>query len=70
MHIHLRHGIAACHGVQVLDESYRSALALSNMEFFTSFALAQHDILPEIARLTNTDGANLTAELYKLNVYR
>ncbi|KAK9794919.1 hypothetical protein WJX73_007372 [Symbiochloris irregularis] len=56
--------------LQVYDQSYRSALELIPMEFTTSFSLAEYDILPEIARLTNTDGASLTAKLYKLNVYR
>lgn len=55
---------------QVYDAKYRSALELSPLEFTTSFSLAEFDILPEIARLTNTDGASLTAKLYKLNLYR
>ncbi|KAK9794904.1 hypothetical protein WJX73_002418 [Symbiochloris irregularis] len=56
--------------LQVYDQSYRNALELNPKEFVTSFSLAEYDILPEIARLTNTDGASLTAKLYKLNLYQ
>jgi hypothetical protein len=54
----------------VHDETYRSAFELSTDRFFSSFQLAEHDIMSEIHRLLAPNAASVRAKPYKLNVYK
>jgi hypothetical protein len=54
----------------VLDPSYRKALALGNDKFFTNFDLAAQDILATVKTVMMPDATSIRAELYKLNIYR
>lgn len=57
-------------GIQVKDRSYRKALELRPDQFMLDFALAEHNLLPQIKQLACPDDAGLTAKLYKLNIHR
>ncbi|KAK9830460.1 hypothetical protein WJX72_011886 [[Myrmecia] bisecta] len=54
----------------VLDLNYRRALKLDPACFVTNFALAEHDILREVASVMMPSAAGIRAKLYKLNVHR
>ena len=55
--------------LQVVDESYRKALALSTASFATSFNLAEHSILGDVRDLLMPLAPRIYARLRKLNVY-
>ncbi|MCJ1464002.1 hypothetical protein MMC07_002612 [Pseudocyphellaria aurata] len=55
--------------LQVLDQTYRKALALSPANFMTDFSLSEHDVLGPISKLACSGATSLTATLYKLNIY-
>ena len=54
----------------VLDPTYRSALCLERDGFLSSLNLEEHGILSTIKTLLMPEAATISAELYKLNVYR
>ncbi|KAK9828485.1 hypothetical protein WJX72_000246 [[Myrmecia] bisecta] len=55
--------------VAVIDLSYRKALALDPKRFATTFDLAAHNILADVASVMMPDAHGVQALLYKLNVY-
>lgn len=61
--------IAVAMHAQVLDDSYRKALALPVDCCATSFNLAAFDILPDVHELLMSDAPRIAARLHKLNVY-
>lgn len=61
--------IPLCFRVQVLDDSYRKALALPVDRFATSFSLGEHTIMPVVQELLMPDAPSIAARLHKLNVY-
>ena len=56
----------------VLDPNYRSALCLERDAFLSSFSLEEYGVLSTIKTLLmpESTASSVTAELYKLNVYR
>ncbi|KAK9817143.1 hypothetical protein WJX72_010262 [[Myrmecia] bisecta] len=56
--------------VDVIDPNYRKALQLDPDRFATTFDLAAHDILDDIASVMMPEASHVRALLYKLNIYR
>ncbi|MCJ1464001.1 hypothetical protein MMC07_002611 [Pseudocyphellaria aurata] len=54
---------------QVMDKTYRKALALDPSKFITDLVLSQHNILADVHKLSCPQAAHLTAKLYKLNIH-
>ena len=55
--------------LQVVEESYRKALALPTTRFATSFNVAEHSILGDVRDLLMPLAPRIYARLHKLNVY-